>query len=150
EKRVLFSEFSIIPREMIEEVGAWKNLKVSEDIDLYARISMNGPITHYPTEVMNNRRDGLIYHNLDLEKKPGFSRLTWKKKTSLIRDLILGCNYSFRDILSLNGYPFQKDWQKEDLFYYYQDISMPDCLEKGAMAIEETIILFLWKRCLSQ
>ncbi|MHB8360732.1 MAG: glycosyltransferase family 2 protein [Thermoplasmataceae archaeon] len=115
EKRVLFSELSIIPREMIEEAGAWRNLKVSEDIDLYARISMNGPITHYPTKIMKNRRDGLIFHNLDLEKKPGFSRLSWKKKTSLIRDLILGCNYSLKDIMALNGYPFQKIGKKRFL-----------------------------------
>ncbi len=123
EKRVLFSELSIIPREMIEEAGAWRNLKVSEDIDLYARISMNGPITHYPTQVMEPRRDGLIFHNADLERRPGFQRLPLKRKISFLKDLIIGCNYSLRDIMALNGYPYHRIGKRRFLLLLLSHIS---------------------------
>ncbi len=143
EKRVLISEFSIIPREMIEEAGAWRNLKVSEDIDLFARISINGPISHYPTQIMEPRRDGLIFHNLDLERRPGFKRLSLKRKISLIRDLIIGCNYSFKDILALNGYPFHKIGKRRFFLLLASQISAKLSREKKESYRRNNYLVFM-------
>ena len=50
EKRMLFSDVVIMPWDIIHDVGGWNDLNISEDINLFSRISTSYGILFYPTE----------------------------------------------------------------------------------------------------
>ena len=52
-KRLFYSELPLISREVINEVGGWRNLSNGEDIDLYSRISINYGVFACPTNILS-------------------------------------------------------------------------------------------------
>ncbi|MGP6207225.1 hypothetical protein ACNF42_04230 [Cuniculiplasma sp. SKW3] len=101
EKRMLFSELIIIPRDIIEENHGWKNLRVSEDLEFFTRISKNNGILFYPTEGRKTMDTFIQYRPSQIQKKREYRRLSRVKKVSLLRDMTVGCNYGFKDLFIL-------------------------------------------------
>ncbi len=101
EKRMLFSELIVIPREIVEENMGWKNLRVSEDLEFFTRIAKNNGILFYPTEGRRTMDMFIQYKPSQLQAKREYKRLSSVKKISMLRDLTVGCNYSFKDLFIL-------------------------------------------------
>ena len=101
EKRMLFSELVVIPRDIIEENHGWKNLKVSEDIEFFTRISKNNGILFYPTEGRKTMDTFIQYRPSQIQRRREYKRMSRVKKISLLRDMTVGCNYGFRDLFVL-------------------------------------------------
>ncbi len=101
EKRMLFSELVVIPRDIIEENHGWKNLKISEDIEFFTRISKNNGILFYPTEGRKTMDTFIQYRPSQIQRRREYKRMSRVKKISLLRDMTVGCNYGFRDLFVL-------------------------------------------------
>ncbi len=98
EKVVLYSEFLIIRKDVIDHVKGWKNLKVSEDIDLLARISKIYSLVFYITEGYNSISRFLTYKPSQILTKKKMRWYTNKKKIDLMQDIIVGVNFKAKDI----------------------------------------------------
>ncbi|MCL4327480.1 MAG: glycosyltransferase family 2 protein [Candidatus Thermoplasmatota archaeon] len=101
EKRMLFSEIIVIPRDIIEENHGWKNLRVSEDLEFFTRISKNNGILFYPTEGRRTMDTFIQYKPSQIQKKKEYRRMGKVRKISILRDMTVGCNYGFRDLFLL-------------------------------------------------
>lgn len=102
EKKMLYSELSVIPKELIHDVGGWRELIGGEDIDLFARISVFYGILAYPTKI----HDPL---NESLTSKHGYYIPESKSRVKRLfniyrfkRDQIIGCNYKVKDLMIFN------------------------------------------------
>ncbi len=102
EKRMLFSEIIVIPKEIIVESGGWKNLSVSEDLELFARISRTYGILFFITEGQDSIERFLIYKPSQIFYNKNFRRMKKERRLSILRDMFLGCNYNFGDIILLS------------------------------------------------
>lgn len=86
EKKVVLSDVMIIPRDLLDKTGGWRNLREYEDIDLLARMIESGGIVAFPSDHF----DSLKYRKLHGE--------TIFNRVLNFRDAIISANYSFRDI----------------------------------------------------
>ncbi len=77
------------------------------------------------------------------KSRPYFRRLSLKRKISLIRDLIIGCNYSFKDILALNGYPFHKIGKRRFFLLLASQISAKLSREKKESYRRNNYLVFM-------
>lgn len=100
-KRLYYSELSLMSRELISEVGGWRNLSNGEDIDLFSRISINYGVFACPTNMLkgddNMKRDLMSIRNFPLDDN-GISGDSYRK----MRDLIISCNHSMGDVRAMN------------------------------------------------
>jgi hypothetical protein len=103
EKRMLFSEFIIIPKDMILENGGWGNLSVSEDLDLFTRLSESYGILFYITEGPESLERFLTYKPNQIISSKHYKRYGFKKRVEIIRDMLVGCNYGMKDVMLLAG-----------------------------------------------
>lgn len=96
-KRLYYSELSIMSREIVEEVGGWRNLSSGEDIDLYSRLSINYGVFACPTNLLSgdDRRNREL---LSIKAFPETLTDDFKTSYRLVRDLIISCNHSYSDI----------------------------------------------------
>lgn len=100
-KRLYFSELSMVQRDLINEVGGWRHLSNGEDIDLFSRLAVNFGILACPTNLM--WKDNItIKEILGMRYPPLSSRGTDSQNLAMIRDLIIACNLSLREILDLS------------------------------------------------
>ena len=102
EKRMLYSEFIVIPREILTEVNGWNDLSVSEDLDLFARISQEYNILFYITNGQESIERFLTYKPTQIFASKEFQRMMKEKRSNVITDLFKGCNYGLRDALLLS------------------------------------------------
>ncbi len=103
EKRMLFSDIVVMPRDILEELGGWNDLSLSEDINLFARISTSYGILFYPTEGRASMNRFLTYKPKQLHSRPEYKNVNRSRKVSMTRDLIVGCNYGFKDLFLFNS-----------------------------------------------
>ncbi len=102
EKRMLFSEFIVIPREILTDVNGWNDLSVSEDLELFARISEQYNILFYITDGQESIERFLTYKPTQIFPSKEFQHLIKERKNRMITDLFVGCNYGLRDALLLS------------------------------------------------
>lgn len=99
-KRLFFSELPLVSREVVSEVGGWRNLSSGEDIDLYSRISINYGVFACPTSILggddNSLREMLSIRKLSYRNMSGI-----REAYHYIRDLIISCNHSFSDVRNI-------------------------------------------------
>jgi hypothetical protein len=86
EKKVVLSDVMIIPRDLLDKTGGWRNLREYEDIDLLARMIESGGIVAFPSD---------HFDSLKYRKHSGETVLN---RILNFRDAIISANYSFRDI----------------------------------------------------
>ena len=98
EKRMLFSDIVIMPWDIIHDVGGWNDLNISEDINLFSRISTSYGILFYPTEGRASMNRFLVYKPKQFQNRKEYMNMPSSRKISLMRDLIVGCNYSMKDL----------------------------------------------------
>lgn len=101
EKRMLFSEFVVIPKEILNEVNGWSNLSVSEDIELFSRISEQYNILFYITEGQRSLERFLTYKPMKLFNSKEFKWPARGRKNNMIADLFIGCRYGLMDVYLL-------------------------------------------------
>lgn len=95
EKKLFLTELPVIHRDLINDVGGYRDLAYSHDIDLYSRIAMMYGVVAFPA-MFNRipiispppRNEG----GLGNEERP-----TLKK----MRDHIIACNYDVDDLMAL-------------------------------------------------
>ena len=96
-KRLYYSELSLMSRNIVAEVGGWRNLTSGEDIDLFSRISINYGVFACPTSILSGddrmKREILTIRDFSDQNEPDF----WKSYRHM-RDLIISCNHSFSDV----------------------------------------------------
>ena len=95
EKRMLFSSLTVIPREIISEVGSWRALYCCEDIDLYSRIAVMYGVIAYPTSLFGSGPMKCVPGNGHGEKRKLINRYR------IQRDSIIGCNYNISDLMAM-------------------------------------------------
>ncbi len=100
-KRLYYSELSLISREIVTEVGGWRNLASGEDIDLYSRISINYGVFACPTKLLAVD-DRMKRELLSIRAFPEPDNMDFNSSYKLIRDLIISCNHSFADIRNIS------------------------------------------------
>ena len=100
-KRLYFSELSLIHRDLINEVGGWRHLSNGEDVDLFSRLAVNFGILACPTNLM--WKDNITIKEILGMRYPSRSSAgSDSQNISMIRDLIIACNLSLREILDLS------------------------------------------------
>ena len=100
-KRLYYSELSLVSREIITEVGGWRNLSNGEDIDLFSRISINYGVFACPTDLLIGddrfKREIVSIREFPLGKGEPFG-IAYRH----LRDLIISCNHSYKDLMAMN------------------------------------------------
>ncbi len=100
-KRLYFSELSLVHRDLINEVGGWRHLSNGEDVDLFSRLAVNFGILACPTNLM--WKDNItIKEILGMRYPSQPSGGPDGQNLAMIRDLIIACNLSLREILDLS------------------------------------------------
>ncbi|MCL4307041.1 MAG: hypothetical protein M1302_02040 [Candidatus Thermoplasmatota archaeon] len=100
-KRLYFSELSLVHRDLINEVGGWRHLSNGEDVDLFSRLAVNFGILACPTNLM--WKDNItIKEILGMRYSSQSSGGPDGQNLAMIRDLIIACNLSLREILDLS------------------------------------------------
>ena len=97
-KRLYFSELSLVHRDLINEVGGWRHLSNGEDVDLFSRLAMNFGVLACPTNLM--WKDNITIKEILGMRYPSPS--SGGQNLAMIRDLIIACNLSLREILDLS------------------------------------------------
>lgn len=96
-KRLYYSELPLVSRDLVTDVGGWRNLSSGEDIDLFSRLSINYGVFACPTNLLNGddrlRREILTIRDFPADRKCGL-----KECYGRMRDLIISCNHSFADV----------------------------------------------------
>lgn len=100
-KRLYFSELSIMSREIVNEVGGWRNLSSGEDIDLYSRLAINYGVFACPTKLIEGE-DRLSRELLSIRAFPGSVSGDFKSSYPFMRDLIISCNHTFSDVRDIS------------------------------------------------
>lgn len=99
-KRLYYSELSLASRDIIAEVGGWRNLSNGEDIDLFSRIAINYGVFACPTNIIQGddrfRREIVSIREFPLDQKRSFGE-TYRH----MRDLIISCNHSMNDLKAM-------------------------------------------------
>ncbi len=99
-KRLYYSELPLVSREIVQEVGGWRDLLNGEDIDLYSRISTNYGLFACPTNLLG--RDDLTRRKiLSIRESAEGTENSVRERYRLLRDLIISCNHTFSDIMEL-------------------------------------------------
>ncbi len=99
-KRLYYSELPLVSREIVQEVGGWRDLLNGEDIDLYSRISTNYGLFACPTNLLG--RDDLTRRKiLSIRDHTEGAGNSVRDRYRLLRDLIIACNHTFSDIVEL-------------------------------------------------
>lgn len=101
-KRLFYSELPLISSEIVKEVGGWRDLLIGEDLDLFARISMNYGTLAMPSDLMPGTGYG-IEDTICLSRIFTFNSLPYKRKMEYVRDLIISCNLSFRETNNISS-----------------------------------------------
>lgn len=98
EKKMLFSELPVIPASLLSDVGNWRDLKAGEDVDLFCRIAIMSGLTAYPRCELEDTEC------VKSGEKPAQKKLAQRIRSNYttIRDLMIGCNYSVRDMMLFN------------------------------------------------
>ncbi len=96
-KRLYYSELPLVSRDIVSEVGGWRNLSSGEDIDLYSRISINYGVFACPTTLLPGD-DRKFRELLSIRAFPENKEGSTKSSPRLLKDLIISCNHSFSDI----------------------------------------------------
>jgi len=100
-KRLYFSELSLVHRDLINEVGGWRHLSNGEDVDLFSRLAVNFGILACPTNLM--WKDNItIKEILGMRYPSQPSGSPDGQNLAMIRDLIIACNLSLREIMDLS------------------------------------------------
>ncbi len=99
-KRLYYSELSLMSRDVVSEVGGWRNLASGEDIDLYSRISINYGVFACPTKLLGGD-DAMKRELLSIRAFPAPDSTNQKSSYKLLRDLIISCNHSFSDVRNI-------------------------------------------------
>ncbi len=86
EKKVLLSEVMIIPRDLIDRTGGWRNLREYEDIDLLARAIQFGGVIAFPSE---------HFDSLDYRRNSQNTAIT---RIMNLRDAVIAANYKLIDM----------------------------------------------------
>ncbi len=156
EKRMLFSDIVIMPRDIIDDVGGWNDLNVSEDINLFSRISISYGILFYPTEGRASMNRFLTYKPKQFQNRKDYQNMPGSRKISLMRDLIAGCNYSMKDLFLFSTGKGEMKFSDRIIFmsaYIYSRIKAPKVkkVEKNNYvtfmeSMFESIILKEYKR----
>ena len=99
-KRLYYSELSLVSREIIVEVGGWRNLSNGEDIDLFSRVSINYGVFACPTNFLKGddqfKREIASIREFPLNRDSSFGD-SYKH----MRDLIISCNHSMNDLRAM-------------------------------------------------
>lgn len=96
-KRLYYSELSLVSREIVTEVGGWRNLSSGEDIDLYSRISINYGVFACPTGLLQGD-DSTFREILSIRAFPKNMEDSANSSYHILKDLIISCNHSFSDL----------------------------------------------------
>lgn len=96
-KRLYFSELSLMSREIVQEVGNWRNLSSGEDIDLYSRLAINYGVFACPTNIIPGS-DNVSRKLLSIRNFPETAGNDFSMAYNSLKDLIISCNHSYSDI----------------------------------------------------
>ncbi len=96
EKKLFLTELPVIHRDLITDVGGYRDLAHSHDIDLYSRIAMMYGVVAYPA----------MFNKVPLVSPPPSTDRLIKSRNGeatlrQIRDHIIACNYNVDDLLAL-------------------------------------------------
>lgn len=95
EKKLFLTELPVIHRDLINDVGGYRDLAYSHDIDLYSRIAMMYGIVAFPA----------MFNRVPIVSPPPHNTggLGNGEKPSLkkMRDHIIACNYDIDDLMAL-------------------------------------------------
>ncbi len=100
-KRLYYSELSLVSRDIITEVGGWRNLSNGEDIDLFSRISINYGVFACPTDLLTGD-DRFKREIVSIREFPLGQELAFGEAYRHLRDLIISCNHSLKDLMAMN------------------------------------------------
>ncbi len=96
-KRLYYSELSLVSRQIIEEVGGWRNLSNGEDIDLFSRISINYGVFACPTNLIQGD-DQLKRELVSIREFPFHGDQKFGVSYRHLKDLIISCNHTMKDL----------------------------------------------------
>lgn len=96
-KRLYYSELPLVSSDIIREVGGWRELLVGEDLDLFARISMNYGTLAMPSDLLPNNGYG-IENIIGLSRIFTLNKMPYTERMQNVRDLIISCNLSFKEM----------------------------------------------------
>lgn len=99
-KRLYYSELSLVSREIIAEVGGWRNLSNGEDIDLFSRISINYGVFACPTNLLQGD-DQFKRELISIRGFPMDQALPFGESYRHLKDLIISCNHSLKDLRAM-------------------------------------------------
>jgi glycosyltransferase involved in cell wall biosynthesis len=100
--RMLFSELCALPRDLVVEVGGWRDLVGGEDIDLYARVIVRSDVVAYPLGSRRPHEDALGSYARQMRYYEGSPAARWRRMFVVQRDQIIGANYRVRDLMTFN------------------------------------------------
>lgn len=99
-KRLYYSELPLVSREIIAEVGGWRNLSNGEDIDLFSRMSINYGVFACPTNILKGD-DQFKREIISIREFPLNQGRSFGESYRHMRDLIISCNHSMNDLKAL-------------------------------------------------
>lgn len=112
EKKLFLSELPAIHRDLIKDVGGYRDLAHGHDIDLYSRIAMMYGIVAYPA----------MFNKIPLVSPPptGWNLTSAGARNfslmRLLRDHIIACNYDVDDLIALYSDGRGKNFSKRIYF----------------------------------
>lgn len=96
-KRLYYSELPLVNRELVVDVGGWRNLSSGEDIDLFSRLSINYGVFACPTNLLEGN-DRLQREIMSIRDFPADKECRFGDCYQRMRDLIISCNHSYSDV----------------------------------------------------
>ncbi|MDS0256884.1 hypothetical protein ApAK_04220 [Thermoplasmatales archaeon AK] len=99
-RRLFFSELPLINRDLIIDVGGWRDLDSGEDVDLYSRIAMNYGVLACPSGLLSSKEQ-VSSETISLRDSGEFLERKFSDQFRIIRDTIIACNHSLSDIREL-------------------------------------------------
>lgn len=101
EKRILLSDLMIVNRDILIHSGGYRDLSISEDIDLLSRTALYANIIAFPVITMKMILNQAIpVPALNHSERENLLKVGFKRIRAFT-DQILACNYSIQDILSM-------------------------------------------------
>lgn len=95
ERKLFLTELPVIHRDLINDVGGYRDLAYSYDIDLYSRIAMMYGVVAFPA----------MFNRVPMISPPPSNENPAGKNTASplrqMRDHIIACNYSVDDLMAL-------------------------------------------------
>ena len=101
EKRILLSDFMIINRDILIHSGGYRDLSISEDIDLLSRIFLYSNIIAFPVVTMRMILNQAVpLPALNKSERENLLKVGLRTNGAF-KDQIVACNYSIQDVLNM-------------------------------------------------